>query len=311
MNTSVLVPTYKRTSDLRRCLLALQKQTLLPDEVIVIVRDTDSETRRFIRGLQSTKYQLVERLVTIPGQVAALNEGLRSARGKFICILDDDTAPYHTWLQTIVDQFHLADDIGGIGGRDWINYKSMKGKAKKRTVGKIQWFGRVIGNHHLGYGPVRDVDVLKGANMSYRREAINELYFDERLLGEGAQVHNDMAFSLSVKRKGWRLIYDPRAMVDHFPARRFDLNKRDEFNAKAYYHAIYNETLIILEYMPSRCRRLIYILWTVLIGTRDRPGVLHLFRSLSNQPYLVMEKFKVNLSVRLSFVKKTKDRQVS
>jgi hypothetical protein len=45
----------------------------------------------------------------------------------------------------------------------------------------------LIGNHHLGVGEPREVDVLKGVNMSYRRTAIADIHFDERMRGTGAQ----------------------------------------------------------------------------------------------------------------------------
>ena len=75
-------------------------------------------------------------------------------------------------------------------------------------------------------GPPREVDVLKGANMSYRRQRHQGIGFDERLRGAGAQVHFEVALGLAVKRAGWRLIYDPAVAVDHYPAQRFDDDER-------------------------------------------------------------------------------------
>ena len=86
-------------------------------------------------------------------------------------------------------------------------------------VGKYQWFGRPVGNHHLeliGGQPV-DVDLLKGANMSFRRQLMR--HFDEALQLGAAQC-NDMDMSLHVRRQGYRLIYDPLCCVDHYPAQR-------------------------------------------------------------------------------------------
>ena len=39
------------------------------------------------------------------------------------------------------------------------------------TVGRVQWWGRRMGNHHLGAIAPVEVEWLKGANMSFRREA--------------------------------------------------------------------------------------------------------------------------------------------
>ena len=57
---------------------------------------------------------------------------------------------------------------------------------------------------HLA-GAVRDVDYLKGANMSFRVKAVAGARFSTLLRGHGAGPHEDMAFSIAVRRRGWRL----------------------------------------------------------------------------------------------------------
>src|SRR5207249_381819 len=103
------------------------------------------------------------------------------------------------------------------------------------------------------------------------------LHFDPRLRGAGAQVHNDMGFSLSVKRAGWKLIYDPRVAVDHYPAPRFDEDQRAHLNVKAHRDAVHNETLILLEHLRP-LQRAVFFVWAGLVGTRSAPGLLQIPR---------------------------------
>jgi cellulose synthase/poly-beta-1,6-N-acetylglucosamine synthase-like glycosyltransferase len=293
MKLSVLVPTYRRSKDLERCLKALEQQSHLASEVLVIVRDTDDETHKFLRNFVPGILPLRVVDVVKPGQVAALNAGLASARGDIIAITDDDAAPHFDWLERIKAHFLMDESVGGVGGRDWVyengNLEPVSTDSFV-TVGKLQWFGRSIGNHHIGTGEARDVDILKGANMSYRREAIAGLYFDERLKGTGAQVNNDMAFSLSVRRKGWKIIYDPKCAVDHYPSPRFDEDKRDSFNFQAYYNAAYNQTLILLVHQ-SKFQVVAYLFWSILIGTRGCVGLVQVVRLLNSQRMLVFDKW--------------------
>lgn len=280
MNITALIPTYRRQKDLARCLEALQKQTRLADEVVVVIRDTDAETQTFLETFNPKFLPLRAVTVRVPGVVAALNRGLDAAQGDIIAITDDDAAPHTDWLARIETHFLSDNHVGGVGGRDWrYNGTQLLEQGARDVVGRVQWFGRVIGNHHLGVGEPREVDVLKGANMSYRRAAIANLRFDERLRGTGAQVHNEMAFSLAVKRAGWKLIYDPAVAVDHYEGQRWDEDRVGYFDSTtlAVLNSSYNEALVLSEYFPTS-QRAVYAIWSFLIGTRKSPGILQAIR---------------------------------
>jgi GT2 family glycosyltransferase len=207
--------------------------------------------------------------------VAALNAGLQCVAGDIVSITDDDAAPNTDWLTRIEEHFLQRPEIGGLGGRDYV--QGVGAELESARVGVIQWFGRQIGNHHLGVGEARYVDMLKGVNMSFRVAAIGAVRFDERLRGTGAQVHNELAFCLELRRKGWKLLYDPRVAVDHFPAQRFDEDQRSAKSELACSNAAYNETLILLEGLPLVVAP-VFLLWAVLIGARDLPGIAQCFR---------------------------------
>lgn len=297
MKISVLVPTYRRPKDLNRCLEALKKQTRIADEVLVVVRDSDTETWSLLQNYNPDSLSLRPITVKRPGQVAALNTGLEAATGDIIAITDDDAAPRPEWLARLEAHFLSDERIAGVGGRDWVHKDGKIEEGDQPLVGRIQWFGRMIGNHHLGVGEPREVDVIKGANMSYRRTAIAQKRFDERLLGTGSQINNDMAFSLALKREGWKLIYDPLVAVDHYPAQRFDEDQRHQFNHIGFVNRIHNETLALLEHLPP-IRRTVFLIWAVLVGTRGSPGFLQCLRFLPKEGTLAGQKWLASLQGR-------------
>ncbi|MGF6777431.1 glycosyltransferase family 2 protein [Paraburkholderia sp. GAS334] len=283
MKLSVLVPTFRRPADLARCLSALQRQQRAPDEVIVVVRPDDRETLAClhdpaVKGALPLRIAIVE----VPGQVAALNRGLDVAKGDVIAITDDDAAPRPDWAQRIASAFESDLLLGALGGRDWVHEKGGILDGARPLVGKLRASGKIIGNHHLGVGGAREVDMLKGANMSYRREAIRTIRFDPRLRGAGAQVHNDMAFSMSVKHAGWKLVYDPQVAVDHFPAERFDDDRRDAQTMQAVRNAAYNLHLILRDHLPPLRREAAWW-WYTLVGTRVYPGMAHAVLALASK----------------------------
>jgi glycosyltransferase involved in cell wall biosynthesis len=94
MRISVLVPTYRRKNDLKRCLQALQVQSSPVDELLVIVRDTDHETRTFLSSFDLSALPIKIIDVVQPGVIAALNAGLKMAQGDIVAMTDDDAAPH-------------------------------------------------------------------------------------------------------------------------------------------------------------------------------------------------------------------------
>lgn len=297
MNITVIIPSYRRTKDLERCLIALKQQIRPANEIIVVVRDLDTGTKSFLDTFDCESLPLRRAEVTIPGQVAALNVGLEIAQGDIITITDDDGVPHPPWLKRIEAHFMADDRTGGVGGRDWVYIGNRLVEGEKDTVGKVQWFGRTIGNHHLGTGEPREVEILKGANMSYRRKAIANLRFDRRLLGTGAEVHNDLAFSLNVKKSGWKLIYDPLVSIDHYHGKRFDEDLRGQFNKTAWFNEVHNDTMVMLGYLPP-WRKTVYLVWTILIGTRRGFGIVQLLRFLPKEGSIAGKKWLLSMQGR-------------
>jgi cellulose synthase/poly-beta-1,6-N-acetylglucosamine synthase-like glycosyltransferase len=305
MKITVLIPTYRRSKDLERCLEALKRQTNPADELLLVVRDMDEETHEFLRSFEVDDLPLRVVDVLVPGQVAALNAGLAAATGDIIAITDDDAAPHPDWLERVEGHFLADATIGAVGGRDWVYENGSTEPLSVNTfvtVGKLQWFGRAIGNHHLGTGSAREVDILKGANMSYRKAALFNIKFGEHLHGTGAQVDNDMAFSLAVKSRGWKLLYDPKVAVDHFPAQRFDEDQRSQFNPIAQKNMAHNETLVLLQHLPT-FRKVVYLGWALLVGTRRVPGLVQILRFLPAQKQLSIQRGLVSFKGRMAGIK--------
>jgi glycosyltransferase involved in cell wall biosynthesis len=298
MKISVIVPTYRRPNDLTRCLEALKQQTRPADEILVVVRDTDAETWTFLEGIDLNSLRLQVLTVRVSGVVAAMNIGLDVASGDLVSFTDDDAAPHSDWLERI-ERYFLSDPwIGGVGGRDWVYHGVQLEDGAREVVGKLQWHGRVIGNHHIGVGIPREVDVLKGVNMCFRRSAIAAQRFDGRMRGTGAQVHFELEFCLSLRKAGWKLIYDPSIAVNHYRGERFDEDARDRFDKIAVFNAVYNETIALLENLPPE-RRVIFMLWAILVGTREARGLLQWLRFLFREGHLDGQKLHASILGRI------------
>lgn len=277
----VLLCTYRRPADLANCLEGLSAQSHTPDQVIVVVRTSDTDTTTYLEQRQPDKLPLDIITVDEPGLVAARNAGLAACRTDVLAIVDDDAIPRPDWLGRILSLFIEYPELGGLGGRDRCFNGSSFDDRQEPVVGRLLWFGRRIGNHHIGAGRIREVDLLKGANMSYRTAAIANLQFDRRLRGSGAQPAEDIAFCLAVRRQGWKLMYDPEVLVDHYEGSRdeprYYSGTMPVTDAEAFRNFAYNGVVAFWEEF-SPLRRFVFWLWSTLIGTRVCPGFIQAIR---------------------------------
>ena len=259
---TVLIPTYRRPRELRECLDAVLGQTAPPEQVIVIRRDSDKDTARVL----SFENAVEEVVVSQGGTVAALCAGLSHASGDVVAVTDDDAVPRYDWLERLAVAFD-EKSVGAVGGRDVVHHGGEIEDGRARVVGRMTWYGKSIGNHHLGSGGAREVDFLKGCNYAFRKE---QLKIPTGLLGSGAQPCHDMASCLEVRRSGGRVVYDPAIVVDHYPAERHDEGGRSRPTRRARLNGTFNEAYSV--FSLARERRLPYLLYHLAIGDTASPG---------------------------------------
>lgn len=291
---SLIVPTYRRPNDLSRCLAAMEKSLRLPDEFLIVCRPDDVLSRDVVARFLAESATLPIRIIDVlePGLTAALNVGLEASRGDIVCFTDDDAAPHADWLKRIEECYQQDASVVGVGGRDLVHTRAGVINDPKTQVGIISPFGRLIGNHHIGVGGPRVVDVLKGVNMSYDGKLLRAITFDRRLKGTGAQVHNELVICLAIRGEGRKLIYDPAILVDHYPAERFDEDARGPQNALALSNATFNLFFALLSANTGWQRILIWH-WYRLVGTSTAPGLLQICRSLISGDRDVISRWRI------------------
>jgi len=274
---SVVIPTYRRADSLGRCLDALERQRRPAEETIVVARTQDTASQQLVRARGGeTRLVLVER----PGVVAAMNAGIAATAGEVVALTDDDAEPHSDWLERIEQAYERDPSVAAVGGRDWVHIRGEPWRGEATEVGTISGYGRVTGNHHLGVGPPREVDVLKGVNLSVRGELLRELGIDRRLRGVGTEHHWELSLCLALRRRGLRVVYDPRIAVDHHSLPRLEDSR--QFSASEVRDAAHNRTVAALAYLPP-AGRAAYLAWASLVGISPEPGLAQLLRALARR----------------------------
>jgi glycosyltransferase involved in cell wall biosynthesis len=280
---TIIVPSFKRPRDLRRCLEAVAAQSRAADEVLVIGREDDTETSEAVCALQGRMPALRLVLVREAGLVAAMNRGLDTAKGDFVVFTDDDAEAQADWLERIEAKF--ADpSVGAVGGRDWIQLPDepdLFQPSPAAKVGILTWYGALRGNHHSPLrGHTKRVVVLKGVNMAFRRRVLGSYRVDINLRGMGTQTATELDVCSQVRKAGFQLWFDDRILVKHYCSRRAtdetigDVeNNRGPLTEAAIADISFNYHYLIAKHFGI-FRALIYFSNARLLGSRSTPGLL-------------------------------------
>jgi len=265
---SVVVPTFRRPESLERCLYALGRQVRRADQVVVVARSDDEVTRSACAALRNQHaFEFVQtRATALADQMAT---GGARAWGDVVAFTDDDAAPRVGWLGQLLRHY---DDptVGGVGGRDVIlRYPADRGPARRRRVGVVTASGRLIGEHHLVRTGARSVDFLKGVNLSVRRAL---WHIDTGLVGIGNQTHWELGTCLRIRSAGWRLVYDPEILVDHYVADRIEEPQRGSTNSYTVARDAHNELYELVRWLPA-WHAAIATARALLVGSRAAPGL--------------------------------------
>jgi glycosyltransferase involved in cell wall biosynthesis len=265
MNTlSLVIPSYQRPEQLRHCLASAAAQSHSLLEIVVVIRHDDDRTREALAGRD---VRIVE--VSEPGVLAAMIAGAAASVGSIIGFSDDDATLSPTWCEQVLSTFDdpANEDVGGLGGRDHIfDGGSARETTLTKDVGRVSFWGRLVGNHHRGLGRVDRVHVLKGVNSAYRRSVLG---LPLGLRGDGAQAHYEVAVGAYVRRRGSHLRYDANLTVEHRPAPRSDDDQRVVPSSTAVANSAFN--LMRPLSASQQSRRWMYV---HVVGDRACPGVL-------------------------------------
>ncbi len=202
---SLVIPTVDRPDAVRNLLRRLESQVRPPDEVLVVDQSRREETRESACAAVDPRIRYVR--IARRGLPGARNEGVRLSSGDVVLFIDDDVIPDPALVGVHLENY---DDptVAGVGGRVIGGYD-----AATDRVGEFRAVdGKVVRN--FGASARREVDHLPGGNMSFRREVFERIGGFDKAYG-GPAIGEETDFCLRARRAGFRLVFDPRAVVEH------------------------------------------------------------------------------------------------
>ena len=219
---SVVVCTRDRPEQIKKCLNRLAQQKYPRFEVVVVDNAPTSDALRAVVEEQAGKGAEFRYCVEPrPGLSWARNAGIAAAASDVIAFLDDDDEPDEHWLAGVADGFARGERVGCVSGV----------VLPARLDNAVENLFEQIGGHSKGRGFVSETFAKSGpqsplwplppfgvgANMAFRREALDRIGGFDVALGAGTLTgggEDTLAITL-VMLYGYEVAYEPVALMWH------------------------------------------------------------------------------------------------
>jgi glycosyltransferase involved in cell wall biosynthesis len=214
VDLSVVICTRNRSAHLKECLETLARQTFVPREIIVVDNaPSDNSTRSTVEKFPGVKYILEAQ----PGLDIARNTGARFSKSSIVAYTDDDVLLTENWCYEVWQTFQ-DENVHAMTGL--IIASTLQ--TESQVIFEKHWsFNRgyidiLFDKRFLKTAAPRVWDIGAGANMAFRRVALEKVnYFDERLDAGAAGCSGDSEIWFRILSADLSIFYNPRAVVFH------------------------------------------------------------------------------------------------
>ncbi len=208
---SVIICSLNRMTALQGTLAAIHELVVPPGWDVELLLVDNGSTDGTAELMQSFRPEAIcARALSMPlrGRSNALNMALAEAQGDIIVLTDDDVRPRHDWLERLCTPIFEGECDAAVGRTTL---------APELERPELTWFHRSLlaCTDHLQEQQNPD---LVGANMAFRREALERVPALDLELGPGALgFMDDTLFSRQLKAAGFRTRFVGNAGVEHHP----------------------------------------------------------------------------------------------
>jgi len=230
MRVSVVIPTYNRAQDLRRCLDSILVQTVLPNEVL-IVDDSDRDRDEVIKSVERVVLAFHHKNIYLKyfrndrgkALTIAKNLGIEKSSGDIISFLDDDVILDRKYYEEILKIYEQYPHALGVEGKVVETKKKGLSFIVAEILGRLFYLGYreknkcrmlpSLGNTYLLEDRTVNCEWISGAS-TYRKKVFNEFKYDENLLKYSWGEDQDLSYRI-FKKYPSSLYVAPQAKYVH------------------------------------------------------------------------------------------------
>jgi GT2 family glycosyltransferase/glycosyltransferase involved in cell wall biosynthesis len=217
-HASIIIPVFNNLKYTRDCLAAIYENTPeIPYEIIVVDNGSTDGTAGFLRQEAAEgRLQVLANPENL-GFARACNQGARTARGKHLVFLNNDTKVRPHWLAELVKSAQNDEKAGVVGAKllyadDTVQHAGIVFDEDK----KVYHLYRNFDKDHPAVNKEREYQAVTAACALIKKKVFFEAgLFDERYLNG----FEDLDLCFRIREKGYKVIYNPKSEVYHFESR--------------------------------------------------------------------------------------------
>ncbi|WP_261378481.1 glycosyltransferase family 2 protein [Paenibacillus agilis] len=208
--TSIIIPTYNKLNMLKQCIASIQQYTSEAHEIIVVDDASTDGTAAYLRKLSGQiRYQIHDKNYGFAGSI---NTGLKMAKGKTICLLNNDIIVTTNWLGNLLHCLESDPAIGMVGPVTNFISGEQQIEVAYGTNQEMQQFARQYNEQDASKWKM--VERIVGFCMLFHKSFFEEIGY----LDEGYRIGNfeDEDFVIRTRLAGRKLAIAGDCFIHHF-----------------------------------------------------------------------------------------------
>lgn len=231
---SIIIPVFNKVDYTKDCIASLLNTLPADTEVIIVDNGSTDGTGQYLSTLPPG-FRVITNGINM-GFSKACNQGARSARGRYLVFLNNDTITLPHWLEEMVKTAGEDENIAVVGSR--LLYPGGKlqhagvilVQSRQEPLMALHAFYKMPGDWPAANEP-RDYQAVTGACLLIIRDIFFEVGgFDEEYING----YEDVDLCFKVRQTGRRVTYCPTSVLYH----------HESVSEGRHRHAAYNSALL-------------------------------------------------------------------
>ncbi|MCB0396060.1 MAG: glycosyltransferase [Flavobacteriales bacterium] len=283
MKLTIVIVNYNVKFFLEQCLLSVQQATKGMDAEVFVVDNNSVDGSVAMVRERFPQVKVIANTENV-GFSKANNQAVRESSGEYVLLLNPDTVLEEDTLSQTVAFMDTHPDAGGLGVKmvdgNGRFLRESKRSLPTPSVAFFKIFGlsslfprsKVFSRYHLGHldnNQVHSVEVLAGAFMLLRKEALDKTgLLDETFFMYGEDI--DLSYRLT--KAGYKNYYYPHTRIIHYKG---ESTKKSSVN----YVLVFYKAMVIFarKHFSHKNARLFSLLIHAAIYLRAGVAILHRF----------------------------------